>query len=116
MINFDDLVLAPCMAAFAIEVQISPEISRPGTKPYPARGIYTSQPLVVELQDGTVFSDQQTTLGVEISDFEHLPGRSDRVKITEPDHPQFGRRFWIGDTVIDGQGGAVFTLRDTEPK
>ena len=116
MIDFDALVLSPCEATFAVDVQISPEVSRPGYKPYLTRGIFTSVPLTVEMQDGSVFSDVQTTLGIRASEFPRLPGRGDRVKIMQADHPAYGRQFWVGDSVPDGQGGVTITLRETEPK
>jgi len=113
MIDWDALVLTPLIQTLSLEVTVYPEISRPGDLPYRNRGVFSSQPLTVEMQDGTVFSDQQTTLGVRIGDFKHLPTRGDRIKINEG--PATGHQYWVGDTSTDGQGGATITLRLTEP-
>ena len=110
MIDFDALVLHPAIALMGEGVVIYPEVSRPGIGPFNAVGVYSSQPITVEMQDGQIFSDQQTRLGVRVKDFKHMPGRGDRIKIVRT-----GERFWIGDIEFDGQGGAAFPLHHTEP-
>jgi hypothetical protein len=109
-IDFASLVLAPNLDVFGGGVVIYPVVTRPGTGPFRARGIFSSVPINVEMQDGTVFSDQQTKLGVRISDFDTLPGRGDKVRVDAT-----GITYWIGDVLVDGQGGATFPLRLVEP-
>jgi hypothetical protein len=113
-IDFDALVLSPAMEAFAISVLVTPIKTRPGVGPFTARGVFSSDPLTVEMQDGTVFDDQQTKLGIRQSELgsNKMPGNGDRVKITETMHPHYGRVFYISDTDGDGQGGQVFQLRE----
>ena len=56
-IDFDDLVLSPCMDTFAEPVMIDPVVSQPGALPYTARAIFTSRPYEVQLNDGSLVSD-----------------------------------------------------------
>jgi hypothetical protein len=37
------------------------------------------------------------------------------VEIIDGRHPAFGSRYWIGDSDLDGQGGATLLLRTQEP-
>ncbi len=117
MIDFDSLVLGPSMEAFAITGVVYPVKSRPGVGPFTVRGVFSSAPLTVEMQDGTVFDDQQTTFGIRQSELgsNKMPVNGDRLKITETAHPAYGREFWFSDADSDGQGGQVFQLRAREP-
>jgi hypothetical protein len=115
MIDFDLVVLNPATNVFAINVVYVPTVSQPGVLPFPARGVYSSTKLDVELQDGTIFSDQQTSLGVRLAEFAAYPMEGDFVTITDPRHPAYGKQFWIGDLDEDGQGGGMLLLRLKEP-
>lgn len=113
MMDWDALVLNPLENLMSISVRITPVVTRPGTGPFDARGIFSSEALSVEMQDGTVFSDQQTRLGIRLADFTHVPARGDIVKILEGPHT--GEIFWIGDSNGDGQGGSSLALHTKEP-
>ncbi|MCA1524303.1 head-tail joining protein [Bradyrhizobium yuanmingense] len=111
--DFSTLVLLPGMNTFAIAVTVRPTVSQPGAPDYPARGVYSSVPTDVQMQDGTTFSDQQTTLGIRLREFAVPPVNGDRITPTEGEAA--GVTFWVADSSADGQGGLTLTLRKTEP-
>lgn len=112
MIDFDALVLKPIHDVFAIAVRVTPLVSQPGEPAYDARMAYTSTALDVVMQDDTIFSDQQTKLGLRYKEFPTaIPDRGDLIEIMEPSHWAFGKKYWVGDVDDDGQGGADLLLR-----
>jgi hypothetical protein len=116
MIDFDQLVLAPNVdVIFGIQCQFTLTVSNPGAPPVLARGVFSSGPLDVQMEDEVIFSDQETSLGIRARDFAVLPDRGDTVENVEPTHPGFGTKYWIGDTDWDGQGGFKLLLRVQEP-
>jgi hypothetical protein len=110
MIDFDALVLDRTVSIFHILCKFTFEVSSPGTEVV-ARGVYSSGPVDVQMQDETIFSDQQTSLGIRVRDFVTPPDRGDAVEIVDRRHPAFGQKYWIGDSDLDGQGGATLLLR-----
>jgi hypothetical protein len=110
VIDFDALVLDKTVDVFGIAVKFTFEVSAPGTQQV-ARGVYSSTPVDVQMQDETIFSDQQTSLGIRIRDFLVPPDRGDAVEIIDTRHPAYGQKYWIGDSDLDGQGGATLLLR-----
>lgn len=115
MIDFDALVLNPCEDIFSILVKFTLAATKPEAAPVIVRGIYSSAPVDVVMQDETIFSDQQTSLGIRLRDFDIPPDRGDIVEIIDQRHPAFGNKYWIGDSDLDGQGGANLLLRTKEP-
>lgn len=115
MIDFDALVLNPATDIFSIVVTYTPAVSQPAAPAFVARGVYSSSALEVEMQDGTIFSDQQTKLDIRLAEFPAEPMEGDLVTITDSRHPANGRQFWIGTLHKDGQGGGTLLLRLTEP-
>lgn len=116
MIDFDALVLNPCENIFSIQCKFTLAATKPEAPPVIARGIYSSGPVDVIMQDDTTFSDQQTSLGIRLGDFAIAPDRGDLVEIIDSRHPAFGMKYWIGDSDSDGQGGAMLLLRTKEPE
>jgi len=110
MIDFSTLVLEPAMATFGRVVTIDPLDSQPGKPPYDARAVYSSRQIDVMSQDGAVLSDQQTTLGIRLADFEVPPKPRDKCTVDQVDGT-----FIIDDQHFDGQGGATLTLRKVSP-
>jgi len=115
MIDFDALVLNKCEDIFSIACKFIYAASKPEAAPCIARGIYSSAPVDVVMQDEAIFSDQQTSLGIRLRDFVIPPERGDLVEIIDTRHPAFGMQFWIGDSDLDGQGGATLMLRTKYP-
>jgi hypothetical protein len=116
VIDFDALVLNKCENIFSIVCKFTFTVSKPGSPPVICRGIYSSTPVDVQLQNETIFSDQQTSLGIRLRDFPGVtPERGDHVEMIDPRHPSFGLKYWIGDSDLDGQGGAMLMLRTQHP-
>jgi hypothetical protein len=117
MIDFDKIVLNKCEDIFSIVCKFTFEATKPEAAPVTVRGIYSSDPYDVVMQDETIFSDQQTKLGIRLRDFPGgiVPDRGDVVEITDSRHPAFGSKYWIGDSDLDGQGGAMLLLRTRYP-
>lgn len=117
MIDFDHIVLDKCEDIFSILVKFTFTASKPEAAPVTLRGIYSSDPYDVQMQDDTIFSDQQTKIGIRLRDFPDglVPDRGDLVEIIDVRHPAYGSRYWIGDSDLDGQGGAMLMLRTQYP-
>ena len=112
MVDFDRLVLSPASDIFSIKCRFTPLASSPGDPAFDLRGVFTSAPVDVAMQDDTIFSDQQTSLGIRFRDFPiKPPDRGDLVEIIDTMHPMVGRKYWIGDVDEDGQGGGTLLLR-----
>ena len=115
MIDFDALVLSPCEDIFAIAAQFTLAVTSPAAAPTTVRGVYSSGPIDVLMQDEIMFQDHETSLGIRARDFAVPPGRGDMVQIVEPMHPAYGLQYWIGDARLDGQGGIMLLLRTQRP-
>jgi hypothetical protein len=107
-IDFDALVLDPCMATFAKDVTITPFKSQPGAPSYAARGIWEAPEIDVPLEDGTVLSSNTIRLGVRLSEFTVPPVTGDKVTVD-------GQSYLIDDPDDDGQGGSKWTLKKVLP-
>ena len=117
MIDFDAIVLNPLENIFSIVCRFTFASSRPEAAPVTVRGIFSSDPIDAIMQDDVIFSDQQTKLGIRLRDFPGglVPDRGDLVEIVDSRHPAFGNKYWIGDSDLDGQGGAMLMLRTQHP-
>jgi hypothetical protein len=116
MVDFDRLVLLPASDIFSIKCRFTPLVSQPGAPAFDCRGVYSSSALDVQMQDETIFSDQQTSLGIRKREFAAPPDRGDLVEITDSTHIDYGKVFWVGDSDDDGQGGAMLMLRTYNPE
>jgi hypothetical protein len=115
MIDFDHIVLNVCENIFSIAIKVTLTASKPEAAPIIARGIYSSNAIDVVTQDEGIFSDQQTSIGIRLRDFELPPDRGDLIEIVDVRHPAYGMRYWVGDSDLDGQGGAMLMLRTEYP-
>ena len=117
--DFSSLVLAPGLNTFARVCTFYPRVSQPDTvtdefpngAPYLGRGVYSSRPIDVQMQDGTVFSDQESSLGIRLAEYPIPPDIGDRIKVDGAEG-----LYWVGDVDTDGQGGATILLRNTAPQ
>jgi hypothetical protein len=99
VIDFDSIVLGPCLDAFARPVIVIPRKSQPGHPEYAARGIWDRRPSDVDLLDGGVLGSDTITLGVRLSEFPVPPVKGDRVYI-----PASGPLEHVGTCEIDDDG------------
>lgn len=104
-IDFSALVLAPCMDTFARTFLVRPVVSQPGASAFEARGIYTEQPVDLQLEDGRVLSSTTKTLGIRLSEFQSAPMQGDLILFE-------GATFLVDDLDDDGQGGSKITLKE----
>jgi len=111
-VNFSKLVLLPNYATFARPVTIDPVASQPGVPAYPARGIFNTDDVDVEGEDGEIYSDQQTVLDVLEAEFAVVPQQLDRIFIPADAEagPELGW-YEIMDADTDGGGETTLVLR-----
>ena len=112
MIDFDAVVLNPASNIFSVPCRFTPLVSQPQMPTFDLRGVYSSNAMDVEMQDGTIFSDQRTSLGIRLRDFPNgvPPDRGDIVEVLA----HVNVRYWIGDVDLDGQGGALLPVAHEE--
>lgn len=115
MIDFSALVLSPCMAVFARPITVDPIASVPDAPPYLAEGIWTSRPVDIAMEDGSIMSSQNHTLGIKADAFAVPIIQGDRVTIDAyMSLPRIGVCL-VDDVDDDGQGGSVLTLKVIGP-
>lgn len=84
-LDWSNDVYAQCQDVFGREIWITPTVSQPAAPPYQARGIYNHNRLNVVLEDGSIFSEQETVLDIRAEEFAVLPQQGDAVTIpTDP--------------------------------
>jgi hypothetical protein len=111
VIDFNALVLGPCMSAFARPIIVKPMKSQPSRRPYEVQGILTIRNIDVQLDDNSIMSSQVITVGIRLSDFETPPAQGDQIDI--PAYlslPALGPHL-VDDGDDDGNGGSVLTLK-----
>lgn len=104
--DFSGLVLAPNMDIFARDLIVTPFASQPGSPAYPARGIFSSKPVIIETATH-YHSTTQPTLGIKLDEFPVTPLQQDQIEDVET-----GITYTIADITPDGQGGASIVLKD----
>jgi hypothetical protein len=105
------MVYNPCQSVFGRPVTFVSTLgnSYSGTN----RGIYDSRTLNVMLEDGSIFSDQQTILDIRTSEFSVLPVQGDTIDI--PAEPASGLPaeggFQITNVFHNGGGEVTLELK-----
>jgi hypothetical protein len=110
MIDFDALVLAPAMTAFARPIVVTPVMSQPGAAAFGARGVWEIKNIDVQTEEG-IYSGQRRTLGVRLSEFAVPPVQGDRVDIPAYLSRPAEATHVIDDVDDDGQGGSTWTMK-----
>lgn len=103
--DFDNLVLSPCMAAFGVTVTVTPLKSQPSAPPYTATGIYDRAVSIVMMADGSEMASTNVTLGIRLSDFSVPPREGDKIALN-------GKTYKVDASFPDGQGGAELKLKE----
>jgi hypothetical protein len=80
-INFSNEVYLHGFNTFAVGITVTPVKSQPGQSAYGSRGIFSTRPLDVIGEEGSVFSDQETILDIRESEFTVLPVQGDLLNI-----------------------------------
>lgn len=104
MIDFDSLVLGPCMDAFAEPVVYQPAIG----VPFQVTAVFDQayrpvDSLSIEGIDPMHVTASRPCLGVRLSAFPVQPDQADLVTVR-------GVQYWVQEVLADGQGGARLTL------
>jgi hypothetical protein len=86
-LNYSALVYEPSFDLFARPITVNPLASQPGAPTYSARGIYHSDGVNVAMEDGSILSDQLTSLDILEAEFPVIPVQLDRIVIGQ-DGPQ----------------------------
>jgi hypothetical protein len=111
-IDFSDLVLGPCMDAFAIPVTVAPAKSAPGKPFYSGvRGSWSVKPVLIETATG-FHSTNQPTLGIRLADWDAVgQAYPEQRDILSLDNDPAGICWEVTDAQPDGQGGADIQVR-----
>ena len=110
-VNFDALVFAPCMRAFAIPVMMDPM----ARCRWPSRILRRASFRAVGrakscIQDGTIVADMETTLGIRMSDFLAPPTTKDQITLQSTvmdvnGQPHSGRHDLLGEEIQSRRPG-----------
>lgn len=125
-VDFDALVLGPCMTAFSKPIVVMPTKSQRNAPPYGASGIWTITDLDLVLENGENFSNRTLKFGIRLSDYVVAPKQGDTITTSvkylplsywQGDFdPGANIDFLVDDVRADGQGGATLVLkRATQP-
>ncbi len=107
-VDFSSLVLAPCMATFAIPITVTPTVSQPGAQGYAAQGIWDVREVDVVLEDGSTLASKTYIVGIRLAEYAVAPRNGDGIVIN-------GNNYIIDQMRPDGQGGARLVLKALQP-
>ncbi len=105
------------MVAFARPITIIPVVSQPGEPPYQVRAVLTSRSSNFMLDNGSVFSDQETTFGIRLAEVVVPPAEGDQIYVDVADWRDDqipAGTYRVSDTSLDRQGGLVMNIRKIE--
>lgn len=108
-VNMSTMVYSPCQTVFGRPVSFTSKLGNSFTGT--GSGIYDSRSLNIVLEDGSIFSDQDTILDIRAVEFTVLPVQGDRINI--PAEPVAGLPA-LGDfeiTDVSHNGGGEITLQ-----
>lgn len=114
-VDFDALVLGPCMDAFAYPALLMPLVSAPGSPPRVVRGVFKMAGEDILGDHGDMLRADGYTFGVRMSEFGDLQAaRGDLLSNVQlPSGFLDGRTFEIEDTGdADGMGLQVWILKE----
>jgi hypothetical protein len=118
-VNFSTIVYLATQDLFGRAIIITPLKSNPGGPAYTLRGIYTTNPVDIMVDQGmAMISDQRTIVDIrdrEFIDFGHaIPQQGDLIDVpAEGDIPAAGL-FEVIDTDANGGGETTLTVRKYE--
>jgi hypothetical protein len=108
-IDWDDLVLSPCMDQFALNAPtFNPIKSQPGQPSYPARCVWEVVEYTVVEENAAPMSTSILKIGLRLNDFAVPPVQGDQVTIDND-------TYTLDSFIYDGQGGVRWTVKSTAP-
>jgi len=109
-IDWDGLVLSPCMDTFAESnsVQFNPLKSQPGQPSYPARCVWEVTPYTIVQEDNAPLVTSVFKIGIRLKDFTVPPTGGDQVTIN-------GVTYTLDSFEADGQGGMRWIVKSASP-
>jgi hypothetical protein len=114
-IDYSTLIYLPNFDFWSRTVTFTPLASRPNAAPYNARGIFDTDEVDVQAEDGSVVTDHKTTLDIREAEFGVLPTQGDLVDIPA-DTGAMGAmgQFETINVWHNGGGETTLTLRKIE--
>jgi hypothetical protein len=110
-IDYSTQVYEPGYLQFSRPVVFTPVKSQPNVSSFEGRGIFSTMPIDIISQDGSVVSDQKTILDILEKEFSILPIQGDRLSIPAAGAlPDMGD-FEVQDVDTNGGGESTLTLR-----
>ena len=114
-VNFSLLAYEPGFNLFARPITFYPYASQPGAAGFQARGIWHTDALNVQMEDGSLFSDQLTNMDILESEFTMLSQQNDRIYIGPDGAVPAEGEFEITSTSSNGGGEMNLILRKWLP-
>lgn len=111
-LSFSDLVLAPCMDAFALAGMFLPVASQPGAPAVPVRGVWKKKAVIFDTGTG-YHSTTQATYGIRLVEWPtEPPQKYDLITINDALAAPEANTTWIVDDITsDGQGGTMLAIK-----
>lgn len=111
-VDYSTLIYLPNFEIWARTVTFTPVISQPTGAAFVSRGIFHSEELMIQGEDGSVITDQRTTLDILEAEFGAIPQQGDLVTIPA----DVGAMRALGDFEVinvwqNGGGETTLTLR-----
>jgi hypothetical protein len=110
-IAFSTAVYLIVFDQFAIPCTFLPLKSDPGQAAYASRGIYGTRPNDIVMEDGSIFSEQQSILDIRESEFGKLPVQGDHVTIPVDMNGAPLGTYEILDADTNGGGETTLVIR-----
>ena len=114
-VDYSTLIYLPNFDFWSRTVTFTPLVSQPNAAPYDNRGIFDTDEVDVQAEDGSVVTDHRTTLDIREIEFAVLPTQGDLVDIPADTGAMVAMgRFEIINVWHNGGGETTLTLRKIE--
>lgn len=113
-IDWDGLVLTPCMDIFALDGRngpgpvLTPLKSQPNVPAFGIRAVWEVTPTTITQEDGSLMTTTIYTLGIRLREFPVPPVKGDMITIDNED-------YILNDFQYDGQGGVRWIVKGKKP-
>ena len=107
-IDWDGLVLKPCMDQFATRITFNPIKSAPGMLPFDRRGVWEVTPITITQEDGSLFITSQFIIGYRLNEMPVRLVKGDTAAVD-------GELYTLNAFQYDGQGGVRWDVKAAAP-